>query len=35
MIPNEEKEGCHYRALKELSGLLRKITSNTTAIFIA
>ena len=27
MIPNEEKEGCHYHALKELSGLLRKITS--------
>ena len=35
MIPNEQKEGCHYRAVKELSKLLRKITSNTTAIFIA
>ena len=27
MIPNEEKEGCHYLALKKLSTLLRVITS--------
>ena len=27
MIPNEEKEGWHYPAVKKLSTLLRKITS--------
>ena len=28
MIPNEEKEGRHYLAVKRLSTLLRGITSN-------
>ena len=27
MIPIEEKEGCHYLAVKKSSTLLRKITS--------
>ena len=27
MIPNEEKEGCHYLAVKRLSTLLRGIPS--------
>ena len=27
MIPNEDKEGWHYLALKRLSTLLREITS--------
>ena len=27
MIPNEEKEGWHYLAVKKLSALLRVITS--------
>ena len=28
MIPNEEKEGCHYLTVKELSAILHEITSN-------
>ena len=27
LFPNEEKESCHYLAVKELSTLLREITS--------
>ena len=35
MIPNEEKEGWHYPALKKkLSTLLRGIASNIMGIFI-
>ena len=29
MIPNKEKEGCHYFAVKELFTLLHGITSTT------
>ena len=27
MIPNKEKEGCHYLAVKKLSGLLFELPS--------
>ena len=29
MIPNKEKEGCHYLAVKIPSAFLREITSKT------
>ena len=35
MIPNKEKEGWHYFAVKELSGLLHGITSKHRGNFIA
>ena len=34
MIPNKEKEGCHYLAVKKKFTLLRGITSNIMEIFI-
>ena len=34
MIPNEEKEGWHYRIVKKLSILLRGITSKTSWLFL-
>ena len=33
MIPNEEKEGWHYLAVKNLSALLRGITSKINRDF--
>ena len=33
MIPNEEREGWHYLAVKRLSALLRGITSNNNGGF--
>ena len=34
MIPNEEKEGWHYLAVKKLSALSHKKLQNITGIFI-